>query len=176
MRLFVAVELDAAMRRAAMQTQQALADGLERGRMTRAENLHLTLAFLGELPPSRVAAARRAMERAAAGSFALETEAVGRFRRREGDLIWLGLARTPGLLSLAARLDEALRAEGFALEQRAFTPHLTLVRQASCRRDWHPACCTPPHQCQTVREISLMESTRPNGVLTYTPLCRVALD
>ena len=52
MRLFVAVTPDDAMRRAVLQVQRSVAAGLTRGSLTRAENLHLTLAFLGETPPA----------------------------------------------------------------------------------------------------------------------------
>ena len=71
MRLFVAVTPDDAMRRAVLQVQRSLAAGLTRGSLTRAENLHLTLAFLGETPPERVEAARRAMQAAAGVPFSV---------------------------------------------------------------------------------------------------------
>ena len=42
--------------------------------------------------------------------------------------LWVGFAAAPGLLALQEELERALEPEGFAREERAFTPHLTLGR------------------------------------------------
>ena len=175
MRLFVAVTPDDAMRRAVLQVQRSLAAGLTRGSLTRAENLHLTMAFLGETPPERVEAARRAMRAAAGVPFSASLSQVGRFRGRGDELVWLGLAHTPERMAQAERLAQALRAEGFGLEARAFTPHLTLARRAVCRPGFCPERLAVPRVRCRVTRLYLMESARPDGVLTYTPVCAVPL-
>ena len=175
MRLFVAVSPDDALRKAMLQVQRGLAAGLVRGNLTRAENLHLTLAFLGEVPPERVSAARRAMQASAGAPFPVALSQVGRFRGRGDDLIWLGLAHTPELMAQAERLNRALREEGFSLERRAFTPHLTLARRAVYRPGFVPEQLHVPRAQCRVTALYLMESTRPNGVLTYRPVCAVPL-
>lgn len=175
MRLFVAVSPDETLRRAVLQVQRGLAAGLTRGSLTRAENLHLTLAFLGETPPERIGAARRAMQAAAGAPFSAALSRVGRFRGRGDDLVWLGLAQSPELMALAERLARALRAEGFSLERRAFTPHLTLARRAVCRPGFAPEQLPVPRTQWRVTGLQLMESTRPDGMLTYRPVCTVPL-
>ena len=80
MRLFIAIELDPPIRRAAYELALELRESVA-GRAVREDNMHLTLAFLGEQPGGRLGALRKCMERAAAGSFGLELGNVGRFRR-----------------------------------------------------------------------------------------------
>jgi len=103
------------------------------GRAAAAANLHLTLVFLGDVATARIAALR-AIGAAAASAvppFALALDRTGTFRGAE--IAWAGTSEPPaGLLQLVQRLGDALAAGGFALEQRAFHPHVTLARR--CRR------------------------------------------
>jgi len=96
------------------------------GRVTRAETIHLTLAFLGETPPERldaaIAAARRV--RAPRGTLPIERAKWWKHNR----IVWVGPEKTDA--SLHEALAAELRAEGFALEKRAFAAHVTLIRKA----------------------------------------------
>ena len=103
------------------------------GRAPAAENLHLTLAFLGDVAPGRIAAlqaiggtwprrCRRSRCRSTARACSAARGSLGRAHRRT----------PPELAGLVGRLREALVAEGFALERRAFQPHVTLARR--CRK------------------------------------------
>ncbi|MFA4943974.1 MAG: RNA 2',3'-cyclic phosphodiesterase [Lentisphaeria bacterium] len=130
-RLFVAIPLPETVR-------AALA--LAIGRLHRAggrigwvapENLHVTLAFLGDLPEERLPAAAAALDQAAAGHqpFPLTAAGLGTFGHpRAPRVIWAGLAGDlPRLLRLQAAVAAAFQPLGFA-EDRPFHPHLTLGR------------------------------------------------
>jgi 2'-5' RNA ligase len=94
------------------------------------ENLHLTLKFLGDVMPARLEslAARLAEIAAAQPPFALTVAGVGAFPSfRRPRILWIGAA-APAVGPLAATVDRACAAEGFAPETRAFHPHLTLGR------------------------------------------------
>ena len=161
MRLFVAVPLSPAVKD---MLARGMADlrGQGSGTFTRVENLHLTLAFLGET--DRLAAAEAALDRCRLmTAFPITVGGLGRF----GDLWWTGVREEGGrLASLAAAVQQALREEGFAIERRAWKPHITLVRR------WQggtPRVQLPPTSME-VRRFLLMESARREGRLTYTPL------
>jgi 2'-5' RNA ligase len=130
LRLFFALVPDAHARRSLAQ----LAGDIARetgGRATRAENLHLTLVFLGRVPHARIAdiEAIGAQVAADAEPFALVLDRVGLFR--EAGVAWLGTdAVVPALQQIAGALPDALRAAGLPLERRAFHPHVTLARHA----------------------------------------------
>ena len=130
LRLFFALLPDPAARQAlgALARDIARATG---GRATPAENLHLTLVFLGRVPRSRVAQVEAAGARAAAMGepFALLFDRVGGFRN--AGVVWAGPREVaPALQQVVGALSGALHDAGFALEARAFHPHLTLARRS----------------------------------------------
>ena len=123
-RLFFALWPDAPARAALADLAVALAP-LAGGRPVPAAKIHLTLAFLGEVPEARVADAMAiAVE---ASPFRLELDEVGAFRGAR--VAWAGSSRPPPqLLEMQSRLAAALAWAGFALEERPFAPHVTLAR------------------------------------------------
>jgi len=126
-RLFFALWPDA-------ETGAALADLAQRlaqdsgGRPVPAGKIHLTLAFLGEVAPERLPAVLEAATIRARG-FEGAFDQIGSFRR--AGVAWAGMANPPrALLGLERKLASRLREAGFALEEREFTPHVTLARRA----------------------------------------------
>ena len=85
MRLFIAIELSDEMRKAVARIQEHFRRHGVRGNYTPAENLHLTLAFIGEYPDA--AQPLEVMQSIPLTPFELELEGVGAF----GDLWWVGL-------------------------------------------------------------------------------------
>lgn len=177
MRLFVALLLSEEMKDALCESQKKLQARAHSGNFSRRENLHLTLAFLGDCPPSAIPRIRRAMESAAgtAESFSLTLDRMGRFRRPGADLWWAGIKKQPALTRLAENLQQTLRAAGFSLEERPFAAHLTVARQVDAP-GLRPEEVSLTAASQTIRSMSLMESTRVNGVLTYREILSVPLD
>lgn len=137
-----------------------LAQALKRecgGRAIPAHNIHLTLAFLGDVARGRMA---RLEEIAAAisgqrfaQSFELNVTHVEYWRHNR--IVWAGVERIPGALqALAASLEQALSPEGFRFERRPYIPHITLLRDA--RRA--PASTAIPPVPWRVHEFALVES------------------
>lgn len=99
----------------------------------KADNLHLTLRFLGALEPGILARAQEAMRVAAASvsaSFTVELGGLGSFPARGAPrVVWAGVvAGGERLVALHAGLEAALEARGIPGEGRAFHPHVTLAR------------------------------------------------
>jgi len=104
------------------------------GRAMREENLHLTLAFLGELPADRLAAACVAAEQVRAPAFRLKLDMLGYWAHNR--LLWSGCTNAgEALTQLSATLSAQLRTAGFVLEKRPFSPHVSLVRNVKLRDD-----------------------------------------
>jgi 2'-5' RNA ligase len=94
-----------------------------------AEKIHLTLAFLGEVPAESADDLVKSADRVREGPFELVLDRVGAFRRAR--VAWAGCSAVPAALTTAeATLRGALQARGFELEARDFNPHVTLVRKA----------------------------------------------
>jgi len=96
------------------------------------ENLHLTLRFLGLLPPSRVSAMAEAVDAAAVGVSPIQVVLAGAGAfpgDRRPRAIWLGIERGADELGAISRaLDAALVLSGMASDDRPFHPHLTVAR------------------------------------------------
>jgi len=96
-----------------------------------ADNLHLTLKFLGDTPAEQIPAVSEIVQTAAsnASSFQMELVGIGAFPRKERpSVIWAGIDGGEPLVQIAEELEQRLQPLGFQKERRAFSPHLTLAR------------------------------------------------
>jgi 2'-5' RNA ligase len=101
------------------------------GRRVVAENMHLTLAFLGSVTESEQARYEAAASGVRGSEFTLTFDQMGCFRR--SGVLWIGPSQIPaGLLALVRDLNEALKSCGFTPESREYRAHLTLARNVQC--------------------------------------------
>lgn len=99
------------------------------GRVVLSENLHLTLAFLGDVPLDRMAVLDALASDLHVPVFDLTLDTRGYWRHNR--IVWVGAVRSPApLLDLAQRLARTLRGQGFRHDKREYAPHVTLVRDA----------------------------------------------
>jgi 2'-5' RNA ligase len=102
------------------------------GRRMQRDSVHLTLAFLGDLPLDRVASVEAAADDLAAEAFRLSIDRLGYWRHNR--ILWAGSGTLPApLTDLVGKLTGRLRAAGFHLESRPFAAPVTLLRDADCR-------------------------------------------
>lgn len=133
LRLFVAAELPSSATDA---LREALADLRARTmlplRWVRPESIHLTLKFLGDVPPAQVPAVSGAVEQAvsAYAPLTLELSGFGAFPTRGSPrVVWTRLSGdVDGLEGLHRSVELAMSKLGFPPEDRPFAPHLTLAR------------------------------------------------
>lgn len=136
LRLFVAVDIGAPLRAALAERIRLLRKTHPRVKWVAAENIHLTLAFLGEVPAERVEEIGAALDTVAAGFpvFSCGVRGLGWFGSpRSPRVVWAGFEPEPELLRMQAGVAAALRDLGFVPEDRPFHPHLTLGRVKSAR-------------------------------------------
>lgn len=127
-RLFFAIWPDAAARDALSRLAASLESHVG-GRAIPADKIHLTLAFLGDVAPEHAADLVKAADKVREAPFDLTLDRTGAFRRAR--VSWVGASAAPApLIAVEAALRAGLRARGFELEERAFNPHVTLVRKA----------------------------------------------
>lgn len=138
MRLFVALEVPAAVKQAAAEVMGRLKGAGEDVKWVRPEGMHLTLKFLGETPEDLLPELCRSLDQACRGreALSLKLAGCGAFPGvRSPRVVWLGLGgEMEELAGLAAAVEEALVGLGFPPEGRPFRPHLTLGRVRSGRR------------------------------------------
>ncbi len=131
-RLFVAIELPEFVKEALSQLQAEIRQSGFPAKWSAAENIHLTLMFLGETPVSRVEDIGRQLADAAAGFPPITLWAAGLSvfpGVKRPRVLWTGVrGETDRLSRLQNRVEDNLSAIGFDKEDRGFTPHLTLAR------------------------------------------------
>lgn len=155
-------------RLSALAEAQAAAVG---GRAMARETLHLTLAFLGDIPLDTLPALQEAGRLVARQQVMHHVFPLDHFGYwQHNHLAWIG-CRTPvaALHGLAGALVAAVGERGFALESRPFVPHVTLVRRAPvappCREEALPLYWR-------ATDFALLRSRRHAGGAAYETLAR----
>lgn len=146
-----------------MDAQDGLREYGVRGNYTQPENLHLTLAFIGET--ERVTEIKAAVDAVKFEPFVIRTGKLGCFNGRSR-VLWLGIEGEDKVKTIAQQLRRNLDKCGIDYAKGKFSPHITLVRQPSEM----PLDVEVESESMTVSEISVMNSERINGRLVYTAL------
>lgn len=167
MRLFIAINFSPEIKAMLLQSIAGLQAQSSGGNFTREENLHLTLAFIGET--GRLQPIRAAMEAAAGPPFELVLKGSGRF----GQLYWVGVEESPALLAQAESLREQLRRQGVSFDAKPFKPHITVARQVRSER---PLSVDAPRCSMRAERLSLMSSERVQGRLMYREVYACPLE
>ena len=164
MRLFIAVNFNYETRSRLLALRDELRDKSERGRFSLPENLHLTLAFIGEVSPKKIDTIKAVMDTVTFAPFAASVERLGTFSK--GTLWWAGLREDEPLMELQREVEHKLALCGFAMDSRKYSPHVTLCRETVTNaKPWK----IEPFG-ETISTIDLMKSERINGKLTYTAI------
>ncbi|WP_029591171.1 RNA 2',3'-cyclic phosphodiesterase [Franconibacter pulveris] len=141
---------------------------VEAGRPIAAANLHITLAFLGDVSEEKQRILAAQAGRIAQPAFQLRLDDAGHWPRSR--VVWLGPRQAPrGLLQLANLLRAQAARSGCAQSPQPFHPHVTLLRNAQ-----HRVALPPPGFGWTfpVDAFVLYESLFEQGRTRYKPVDR----
>jgi 2'-5' RNA ligase len=137
-RAFVAVELPEEHRVALADFVDRWRGSEENVRWVPAENLHLTLRFLGNVPRSEIEPLTRMLEEELAPleAFELVYGKPGSFPSRGAPrILWIGLeGNLEALRGLHQAVERCVTQLGFASEEERFSPHVTVGRLRPNRR------------------------------------------
>lgn len=124
MRAFLAIDLPDEARAALVR----LGRQIRPGRRMPADNLHLTLAFLGEQDEETLAALHQRLEAAVRPGFELRLAGLGVFGGRSPRALFVAADPAPDLMALHRAILADLRRVGIEPERRRYRPHVTLAR------------------------------------------------
>lgn len=125
MRLFIAIELPAELKRKLGQ----LRTDIPGVRWVPTEQIHLTLAFLGDVDEETMERLTAHLADIRANAFKLSCASIGCFPgRQQPRVVWIGVKPEPGLQKLATAVQQSALYAGIPLEERPFSPHLTIAR------------------------------------------------
>jgi 2'-5' RNA ligase len=133
LRSFIAVEIPVEIQNAIAQSTASLKKGFPKPliRWVAPQNVHLTLKFLGDVSPANLERLSGALKAEAASheKFSITVSGLGAFpTQRRPRVIWIGLDAPPGLAALQRGVDAAAVQLGYPMEDRPFSPHLTIGR------------------------------------------------
>jgi 2'-5' RNA ligase len=124
-RLFIAIDLPDEQK----SKVGSICYGLPGTRWMEAEQIHLTLRFIGEVDDLSYDQIADALSEVRANPFELRIKGIGHFPpRRTPRVLWLGLDKSEPLLKLRSRIEAKLLRTGLASEGRKFSPHITIAR------------------------------------------------
>jgi 2'-5' RNA ligase len=127
MRLFVALAIPDAVAHSLLLVQS----GVPGARWQTREQLHLTLAFIGEVDGRDAAMIDDALSGIRAPGFSLQLHGVGQFgtgKQTRAHALWAAVRHNPALEHLRRKVDSAIRRAGAPGEPQKFKPHVTLAR------------------------------------------------
>ena len=130
MRAFIAIDLPDSIRAELRRKQASFRPASHEARWTQPEGIHLTLKFLGEISDQKVQEVCESLKKLGPfEGFAIGLKGFGFFPdARRPRVFWAGVEAPPNLEQLADQVEEAMARIGFAREERAYRPHLTLAR------------------------------------------------
>ena len=137
------------------------------GRAIAQRNIHLTLAFLGDVPRARLPRIEAVAGGVGGSRCDIEVDRLQYWRHNR--IVWAGVERCPApLAALAGQLSAGLRAIGFRIDDRPYVLHVTLLRNA--RRA--PSDTMIASVAWPIADIALVESVRRGDGRVYEVLRR----
>jgi 2'-5' RNA ligase len=179
LRLFVAFDLPAQAKAVIGQAIDSVRGRVPRARWVRPENLHLTLAFLGEADADQQSrACQHLRERLdQAGGFSGHLGSFGAFPPAgKVRVLWLGIEPAADFEALASRVRDALRDAAAPLDEKRFRAHVTIARcdppwaaplRATIAEQLHPFAALLSRTAIGCDRVTLYSSTLGSGGPTY---------
>lgn len=168
LRLFFGLEIPDSIKQQLLTVQRPIAGA----RWQRADQLHLTLAFLGSVGVQHLAGVRDAARNLPVNPFELSVTGIGCFGHPDHPRnLWAGVQPVEDLARLQSALNERLVLFGFSQERRTFRPHITLSRFKRERAGSVADLLRAPESLVVgsflVNRLSLFESTQGEGGSVY---------
>ena len=161
MRLFIAIRLSDEMKKALINCMHDLKKQGVEGNYVPAQNLHMTLAFIGEYDdPEKV---KKVLKKVPMPEFRLSLSEKGNF----GNILWAGVKGNQKLKAYVKELRAALDEEGIPYDRSSFVPHITMIRKVSAKKPYQVRL---GKAVMTVKYASLMKSEQKNGKVIYQEL------
>ena len=166
MRLFVAIPLSEEMRDELSAFQNTMRGFGLKGNYTVPENLHLTLAFIGEYDDFNEV--KEVLESVSFNPFKMKLDGLGHFK----SIVWAGVKPEKKVRKLAYDVRNALHTAGIHFDTKSFSAHITLLRKPKNRKSRIPEEVFElvPETEMTVDHFSLFSSTRGKNSMIYTEL------
>jgi 2'-5' RNA ligase len=179
MRIFIGLSLNQEQKSYLKKVQDVVKLTTLKGTFTHFNNFHITLKYIGHVTSSDIDNLMDIMDKVSSNmdSFSLKIGDFGAFTRKNSSIIWIGITKGSSSLSRLYQKIEAKCVEsGFEPDNRKYKPHITLGKKVVFAND-HNIVDIPFYSKEVkIEKITLFESSRIDGILTYTPIYQVNLN
>ena len=166
MKLFVSVNFDHASKDIIYEHMKLLFDKCESGVFTKKENIHLTLACIGET--TQIGDVVNTLDAIDVPCFDITLSDGGAFNRSGGDIYWLGIDKSAELVKLQKSIYRNLFRSGVIRDKNDFRPHLTVSRDTVISKELVPE--GKLSYKIPVKRISLMKCTADRDGCVFTEI------
>lgn len=135
-RSFIAIEVnDEDVKACILRFQKAILGTNADLKLVKAENIHITLRFLGDITTTMVKKISEELKKIQFPPFEVEFRDVGVFPSlKRINVVWIGIKKgVTELIDLYSQIESRLNKIGFRPETRGFRPHITVARVRSAR-------------------------------------------
>ena len=173
MKLFIAINFKKSVRFKLGEVIKEIKRISTEGKFVKNDHLHLTLEFFGDISEDRIYDIINVMNKVSTKGFLLKADKLNYFRKSTGNIYYIGFKENSRLLNLHKELHEMLLEKHFKLEEREYTPHITIGRKVILKEnvDLENYVNTLSKIRLKVDSIELMQSEHIDGKLIYTVIC-----
>lgn len=162
-RCFISIEIDPTVKNSIEQYIKKLIQNnfLKNIKWVKSENMHITLAFLGETPINKLDRISEIIKGISArySPFTINLQGTGFFPNiRQPRVLWIGIEKEPALYDIKHEIDIGLDRLGLFYDRKPFSPHLTLGRFKSFYSAGDLSGLPDFKACFLAKEIALVKS------------------
>lgn len=125
MRCFIGIRLEDRFQKKIKNVNQFLYQNGVRGNFTDINNVHLTLAFIGEIDRNIATILKKEMDKIDITDFSLEIESIKEFK----SYLILEVKKTDKLMKVQKEVVSVLQKNNISFDDKEYYPHITLVRK-----------------------------------------------
>ncbi len=175
MRIFIAILFTSEVIEQVANYREILTKQNIKGNYQRDDLLHVTLHYIGETSPEDLVSIITKIKEINMDSFEISTSQFNYFGKENAKkLIYLAIEENQQLLKCHRLVIDKLNDLGYQIDKRVYTPHTTLIRQASNIAEDIKKITLKSIKV-SVKEIHIMESRRVDNLLVYQSLDSVQL-
>ena len=173
MRVFIAIEFKDNVKSYLKDVQDIVKSTTYKGNFTKYDNFHLTVKYIGEIYNGEYEEVCQCIDDICSNMapFSIKIGDIGFFNKRTTNIVYVDVTRGKDILMRLHKLtDKETNNSGFKPELRKFRPHVTIGKKVVFSNGTYTNGLPLLKGEIEVTKLTLMESSRIDGVLTYTPL------
>jgi 2'-5' RNA ligase len=173
MRVFIAIEFEDRVKRYLKDVQDIVKSTTYNGNFTHYTNFHLTIKYIGEIYNGEYQELVHCIDDICSriSPFSIKIGDIGFFNKKTTNIVWVGITKNKEkVMKLHKLTDLETNKSGFQPELRKFRPHVTIGKKVVFSNGHYSNGLPLFNEEIQITKLTLFESHRVDGKLTYTPL------